>query len=471
MHKANMPTHQDCTTELNLQEPLTLQEAAFIVQNQIDKLSPKTSPLAFHRIKIWIKNVNLLAWLRNQNEQTKLYWADRDTDFEMAGIGSIYKLSAEIDVDYVSLFQRMQNILSQNCPDLRFYGGLRFYECFENDATWQSFGAYRFIIPAIEIHRNTEETFLICNFNNAEKAKQILNNLFQNDAQHIQSSNGKDAFSPEFMKRTDIPHEEAWAKNISSALHAFKKSSLDKVVLARKSVFDFKTSIDPVELISTLRKNNSKLFYFLFQFEENSAFLGGSPELLYMRKGRLIKSEAIAGTRPYGATPEEAEKYGRDLLNCEKDIREHRYVLDSIQKNLLEICENVDTDDRLSLLQLTQVQHLLCRLQGVLAPDINDAHIIKLMHPTPAVGGIPKAKAIAAIRQLEHFDRGWYAAPVGYISRDVAEFVVAIRSGLVKGNTLSLFSGAGIVEGSEAAAEWEEIENKIANFMKAITSR
>ena len=72
------------------------------------------------------------------------------------------------------------------------------------------------------------------------------------------------------------------------------------------------------------------------------------------------------------------------------------------------------------------------------------------------------------IRKLEGFSRGWYGAPIGYVGQDWAEFVVGIRSGLACGKKLSVFAGAGIVRGSEAASEWNEVENKISNFIKII---
>ncbi|MFT5241628.1 MAG: menaquinone-specific isochorismate synthase, partial [Kiritimatiellia bacterium] len=96
--------------------------------------------------------------------------------------------------------------------------------------------------------------------------------------------------------------------------------------------------------------------------------------------------------------------------------------------------------------------------------------LIAALHPTPAVGGTPSADAVARIAELEPFGRGWYAGPVGWISADAAEMAVAIRSALVTQNQLSLFSGAGIVEGSTAESEWLEIENKIADFINIITS-
>ncbi len=471
MYKASMETQQDSTTEIRPRKKLTLKSAISTLEKQISRHSRAGDSESIRRFKIPIKTIDPLKWLEAQETTNRIYWADRDTHFAMAGLGSIHTIAAEADIDFTNLFKRLHNFLTKNQAGLRFYGGLRFYECFENDATWQHFGAYRFIIPAIELCQSEAGTFLVCNFHDPAKAKSLLQNIVIPNDSAQPSVTTNDILNSTLIKRTDIPHEEAWDKNISAALHAFKARQLDKVVLARKSVFEFEKKINPVKLIQKLRQANSKLFYFLFQFCPQSAFLGGSPELLYRRNGRYIKSEAIAGTRPCGKTPQETAKYGQDLLQCEKDRREHRFVQDSIEKNLRGICENIDIDDHVSLLQLSRVQHLHCRLQGVLSQGVTDDHIIQLMHPTPAVGGIPKEKAIAAIRQLEHFDRGWYAAPIGYISQDEAEFVVAIRSGLIRQNTLSLFSGAGIVEGSNSTSEWEEIENKISNFMKVISTR
>ena len=146
-------------------------------------------------------------------------------------------------------------------------------------------------------------------------------------------------------------------------------------------------------------------------------------------------------------------------------------MVENIKENLEKLCHTVDIDDEITILKLSKIQHLRCRLQGILADDVSDAEIFKILHPTPAVGGSPTDQAIDAIKKLEPFDRGWYAAPLGWISQDAAEFVVGIRSGLVDHETLALFSGAGIVNGSTPDGEWTEIENKIGNFMKAIMQK
>ena len=91
---------------------------------------------------------------------------------------------------------------------------------------------------------------------------------------------------------------------------------------------------------------------------------------------------------------------------------------------------------------------------------------LPVLHPTPAVGGYPRGEALGEIRQLEPFDRGWYAGPVGWIGAEASEFAVGLRSGLVRGRTLALFSGAGIVAGSVPDEEWTEIEQKIGDFTR-----
>jgi menaquinone-specific isochorismate synthase len=105
-------------------------------------------------------------------------------------------------------------------------------------------------------------------------------------------------------------------------------------------------------------------------------------------------------------------------------------------------------------------------VRGTLQEGVSDAEVLDALHPTPAVGGYPRVEAFEEIRDLEPFDRGWYAGPVGWIGADSAEFAVGIRSGLVSGRKLSLFSGAGIVAGSTAEDEWTEIEQKIDDFTR-----
>jgi len=157
------------------------------------------------------------------------------------------------------------------------------------------------------------------------------------------------------------------------------------------------------------------------------------------------------------------------LLNSSKDANEHKYVVDAITSALDPLCNELQSDNAFQLRKLRGSQHLVTHFTGTLKKDICDYQILSALHPTPAVAGSPKEMAINTIHHIEPFKRGWYAGPVGYVGYNVSEFAVAIRSGLVHGDHLSLYAGAGIVNGSTAEGEWNEIENKISNFIKVFT--
>ncbi|MBW1752272.1 MAG: isochorismate synthase, partial [Deltaproteobacteria bacterium] len=233
----------------------------------------------------------------------------------------------------------------------------------------------------------------------------------------------------------------------------------------------FSDNLNHFTILQKLKDKASNSYKFCFQPEDNLAFIGASPELLYYREGRKLKSEAVAGTRTRGRTSREDQGFGEELLGSEKDLREHRYVVDSVKDAFVSLtppslnCNNMSV----SLLKLARIQHLIARFDIKLKDSVSDAELIETLHPTAAVGGYPRDKAVEEIGRLEGFNRGWYAAPVGWVKQDAAKFVVAIRCGLVKNNCLSLYSGAGIVRGSVPDNEWDEMNNKIDMFLSVLT--
>ena len=194
--------------------------------------------------------------------------------------------------------------------------------------------------------------------------------------------------------------------------------------------------------------------------------MGATPERLFFRRGREVFSEAVAGTRPRGDTSDSDEAYRTSLLASEKDQREHDFVRQSIREILQTCCNTVAVDEIATEMKLAAGRHLVSRLSGTLREDVSDVDLLRGLHPTPAVGGTPRHLALEAINSLEDFDRGWYAGPIGWIGRDSAEFAVALRCGVLEGDTLSLFSGAGLVRGSDPGDEWLEIEQKITDFTR-----
>jgi menaquinone-specific isochorismate synthase len=273
---------------------------------------------------------------------------------------------------------------------------------------------------------------------------------------------------PSPVSRTDEPDRSGWRSNVSWALDAFSSTRLGKVVLARRASLELESELDALQLFGRLRSATPGCFHFYFEPAEDVAFLGASPERLYKRNDRRVWSEAVAGTRPRGESDDLDDALRDELLLSEKDQREHEYVRQSIKEALDDLCSTLHMDDRPAEMRLRRGRHLHSGLWGILKDGVTDAALLTALHPTPAVGGYPRQDAISSIAYLEAFDRGWYAGPVGWVGRTQAEFAVGIRSALVERNRISLYSGAGIVRGSDPDSEWAEIEQKISDFLKVL---
>ena len=164
---------------------------------------------------------------------------------------------------------------------------------------------------------------------------------------------------------------------------------------------------------------------------------------------------------PRGDTRVDDEALSHTLLNDPKIKHENQLVLDDILARLNRVSLDVGLD-QIGILKLNHVQHLKQRIHAYLKPDASDHDLLSALHPTPAVGGTPRASALAFIQQYEPYRRGWYAGAIGVLSQQHSQFAVAIRSALIQHNKITLFAGAGIVKGSVSALEWQELEDKIA---------
>jgi menaquinone-specific isochorismate synthase len=407
------------------------------------------------RIEIPLQPVNAPAWLQAQETSERVYWGDRERAFEVAGIGAA-DVVADTDGAPDRILERILPRLGSAHPHLRYYGGLRFNAGAAARGAWQDFRGGRFVLPRVELLNEGGQTYLACNILAGDALDDVEEAI--EEVRFPETDEGP--ATPEVRGRSDRPDRAGWDAMIDQALELFGRSGVRKLVLARETTFALDEAPDPVGLLRRLTDRADRAYAFLFQPGNGVAFLGATPERLYRRQGRYIESEAVAGTRPRGATEAEDAALGRDLLESDKDVREHRYVVDALREAFGRLCGSVQ-DGRVELLPLPECQHLYCRFEGILAEPYSDAAILRALHPTPAVGGYPTEGAADWIAALEPFDRGWYAGPVGWVSREAAEFAVALRCGLVDGASLRVYTGAGIVVGSTTAGEWAEIENKM----------
>lgn len=429
------------------------------------KITPVGVPLSVLRFEFFIEPVDILTWLHNQKLDKKIYWSDREGTFEVGGIGIADMVEGDGPGYYREVFEHMEAHLSSDNPNLRYYGGMAF-QAGSSSEEWRDFGECRFIIPRFEILKDKKGCVLAFNIALKDIAKDAVERILPELDAIDFSAETTYRTPPRVQARRDFPDREGWNSIFRAATDTTGKPIYDKIVLARQSAFHFDKYIDPVALLKHLKDRSPNCFHFCFQVGPTRAFLGATPERLYAREKNHIKTEALAGTTPRGKNADEDVSLSKGLLACSKNTREHRFVADDINKRLEGLCVSVRSDENVDLVKLSVGQHLLTKFEGALKETVGDAQIIEALHPTPAVGGCPREAALEAIARLEPFRRGWYAGPAGYVGWDHSEFAVAIRSALVNHDTLSLYAGAGIVEGSTAEGEWNEIETKIGNFIE-----
>jgi menaquinone-specific isochorismate synthase len=431
------------------------------LMGKLEQTAPRDGHPVILRAEVQVEGLKALSWLCAQNPTSRGYWSNRDEPFELAGVGAADMITGDSDLDYNRLMGMLHKRLAVAQGNPRYLGGMCFYLNGSRDEAWKHFKAYRFILPRFEVVALNGTAIFACNMlsnENLDVVREAYSRVVFPDAE-------VEPTLPKPVSRRNHPDEEGWRTNTEAALGTFKPGTYEKVVLARKATFQFGEPVNAAILLQDLKRNTDQSFHFLFQPHGSSGFLGASPERLYRRDGDVIRTEAIAGSQSRGTSPEEDAALSQALLASEKDLREHRYVVDGIRNSLRPLCGFLTGSDKPAVLRLSRCQHLITRFKGKLRTGVKDSELLEKLHPTPAVGGFPTDRALQDIARLEPFDRGWYAGPLGWIAKDSAQFVVGIRSGLTEGKRLHLFSGAGIVEGSVPEKEWEEIENKISDFV------
>lgn len=349
-------------------------------------------------------SIDLIRWLEDQPLFPKVYWRERDGLSEMAAAGA-----KEIHHSIPSVKKGSSEI---------YFGGISFSAA-KQDALWKDFPALFFFLPE---HLRVQKPY--------------SSSIPSVKLRHEQNS----------------PELPLWTENVLNAIAA---EGLDKVVLARRSTFEFAS---PFSLLSKLQTRAKSATLFYFQPTGESAFLGATPEMLYSRQGAIVTSDALAGTRPLG------KEFEKELTSSLKEKREFAFVKSYIYAQLSSLCTKIQKG-KTHVRKTAVLQHLYSRLSGTLRPEISDHDLLAALHPTPAVAGTPTKEALDFLLRHEPFCRGWYAAPVGWISGDAARFAVAIRSALVTQKKVHLFSGTGIVQGSDPKREWQELEEKISLFL------
>ncbi|MDD6911746.1 isochorismate synthase [Actinobacillus minor] len=275
-------------------------------------------------------------------------------------------------------------------------------------------------------------------------------------------------FANKLIDRKTACDFEGWQANINKAINEIQAQHFSKVVLANAICLTFDKPISAYELLEQSQKINLGCYHFLWAENSETAFVGSTPERLYLRQARNLYTEALAGTVAVTEDLAQTEQNAQWLLNDTKNVYENQLVVDDITRHLEDCVEQIEIG-KAEIKRLHNVQHLRRKIQAVLKPTISDSECLIRIHPTAAVAGLPRAKAKQFIAENEPFTRGWYAGTLGIWGEDEAEFCVALRSAQIKQNQVTLYAGAGIVQDSEPLSEWQEIERKSQALAKLLS--
>ncbi len=371
-------------------------------------------------------------------------------EFALAGIGEAGRLPIERP-DGAARAQAMLTVLTGvDEVDVPGTGAVAFGTFpFDRSETGE------LIIPELVIGRGPEGRHWLTTPEGMSDAE-ALEQIGASSAAAEQRAGAKQATT--YTLRSPI-EPEVWRDDVvGRAIEHIHTGEVEKVVMARELTLETDQPIDTAAVLDRLRQSFRAAILFSID-----GFLGASPELLAGRSGDIVRAHPLAGTAPRSSDPEADARLAAGLMASDKNRWEHRITIDWLLDTLLPFCSYVDAEPEPSIVTLANVHHLGTRVEGRLSsPAASILELVAALHPTPAVGGNPQARALEIIEELEGLERGRYAGPAGWVDgAGNGAFAVALRSAEVSGTHARFCAGVGVVADSDPDAELAETRSEI----------
>ncbi|KAF0211999.1 MAG: menaquinone-specific isochorismate [Ignavibacteria bacterium] len=405
------------------------------------------------------------------NEETLFFFSKPSGNRANLGVGKIESPSAGKLIETISKENPESNelIISANYDSNLIseiplvFGGEKFLPD-KKENLWSDFPNRSWFIPQVLISSCAENPLIIFQFfgNNPDLKifEKILDFLPLDTLVKTEP-----AADYEIISATEI---EEWSRIINAGLNEITKHNIEKIVLARRMQLVLKSNFSFSSFLSKLQTKYPECNTFAYK-EKDSIFFGSTPEKLFTLDGNKIETEALAGSIARGANLNEDLVLESNLLNNQKDINEHNNVLSFLLSNLEDFSEEISYNPKPQIKKLQNIQHLQTPIKAMLKEGVDILELLRKLHPTPAVCGLPQKKAWELIEDLEYFDRGLYAGVVGWFNeKRKCEFSVGIRSAILKNNMLTAYAGCGIVEGSDPISEYHETELKFKPILSLL---
>lgn len=423
-----------------------------------------------------------LSIFHKARQQTRLFWHQPGGGTAMVAVGLAASLEGRGAARFAQAGSAYRRLISEArihvCPSYPLaapvaLGGFAFDPGAPSDPAWESYPDALLIVPRFLFL--AAENAAWCTINVQVSADGDLYAVAEDATGELATLMALEADAigdRQPMIRTPMnDHPGPWERQVYDIVQAIQRDTVQKVVLARQLHLRAQADFDVGVALRRLAAAPSHCT--LFAIDTGSAcMIGATPERLVRLHGRTVQVDCLAGSMARGDIEHTDRLLGEVLLHSDKDRREHGLVVRTLRQALAPHCLSLHVPAAPRLLRLPDVQHLHTPLQGTLRADSNLLDLVARLHPTPGVGGVPRRAALDLIRQQEGLGRGWYAGPIGWLdAHGGGEFVVGIRSALVRGSEAWLYAGCGIVKGSDPHREYEESCLKLRPMLAALTEK
>lgn len=397
----------------------------------------------------------------------RFYFKKNDNTASYFGYGTIKRLINDLK-NKQSIFQEWEkdkNDIELIHPNstyhhLRICGGFQFSSQ-KNSDEWEEFGLNHFTLPEVLVTISNGISFITY----TGKRQNFDIDYFKSIIEHLTQTNAQANLEMGNVQSIEDIYKEEWRDLVKETIA--KLNDDNKVVLARKRLVEFDKPINIAYILRQAMKGEKNSYLVVLE-SANSIFFSQTPEQLMEVQQDVLYTKAIAGTISRTHMEDINQRNIEAFLNDNKNLNEHEFVVKSILHDIKPYVNDVVFNDSPKILANDHLFHLLTEISGDLKSETYIG-LLDNLHPTPALGGFPKEAAVKYIDDNEFGTRGLYGAPVGYIDMyDNCEFVVAIRSMLIKGCNATLYAGCGIVNNSNPDSEVEETAIKFTPMMKAL---
>lgn len=452
------------------------------LQEAVKKANETNTPVLFSKV-VKMQALSPLSFYAIGREQylgERFFWQEPTSHSSIVGLGKVENIQTEPsenrfeeisckwnEVIKNSIIQSENGTIPATGPIL--FGGFSFDYEKSQSLLWDQFGDNFLYIPQYMMTLVNNQAFYTTNllclpegnmkrlielYEHGEELRRTV------ERQHV-------FFTNELIYKEEIAPFQ-WKETVAKAVNTIKNSDIDKIVLARELKLVFDQDIHAESVLERLLKEQSSSFIFSLE-SGRDCFIGASPERLVKKEANEVLSTCLAGSIARGKSEAEDLQLGQQLLHDPKNLMEHQFVVNMIRKTIETECAEVIVPSSPVLMKTKHIQHLYTPVRAISKEKTTILDLVKKLHPTPALGGLPQTAAVSWIRDNEVLERGLYGGPLGWLdSNGNGEFAVALRSALIKVKEASLFAGCGIVEDSEPEEEYKETWIKFKPMLNAL---